>query len=81
MSEVVDVVISGAKKVASDVADFFTTPSGPFETIDRVVRDIRGTGRAAARTIGIAPGLKGQLFRQVGRIRPLEEVRRLVRRF
>jgi len=76
MSEVVNVVVSGARKVAEDVVTFVTTPMGPFEAVDRVVRDVRNTGRQLLTTVGLrVPSMGGQIVR----IRPLEELRRRLR--
>jgi len=87
MSAIVEVVISGAKTVASDVIAFATTPMGPFEATDRIVRDVRSTGRQVVESVGLSvPSFQGQLGRLNIRQRlmgqragPLQEVRRRLR--
>jgi len=72
----VETVISGAKKVAEDVVSFVTTPMGPFEAVDKIVKDVRYTARNVVEAVGLrVPTLQGQIIR----IRPLEELRRRLR--
>jgi len=72
----VETVISGAKKVAEDVVAFVTTPMGPFEAVDKIVKDVRYTARNVVEAVGLrVPTLQGQIIK----IRPLEELRRRLR--
>jgi len=76
MAQVVDTVISGAKKVAEDVITFATTPMGPFEAVDKIVRDVRTTARSVVESFGFrVPAARGQIIR----FKPLEELRRRIR--
>lgn len=69
---VVDVVISGAKEELRNVTDFISTPSGPFETVDKVVKTARRTARRAASSAGVPLPLKGQM-RLVDRVPKLRD--------
>lgn len=46
----VDVLIRGVKKEVNNIVSFFTTPKGPFETIDQLVKDARRTARELVET-------------------------------
>lgn len=61
--------------MAGDVISFATTPMGPFEAVDRIVTDVRTTGRQLVQSVGLrVPTLQGQVLRR----RPLEELRKRV---
>jgi len=60
MSRAIDTLIRGVKQEGTIVRSFATTPKGPFETIDRMVRTARSTVRGTARAAGV-PSLRGQL--------------------
>ncbi len=61
MSAVIDSLTSGARTIASDVVAFATSPMGPFEAIDRIVRDVRSTGRNVMSAVGVnVPSMSGQ---------------------
>lgn len=61
MGTVIDAALRGAKREVENVRAFLTTPMGPFEAIDKVVRDARSTGREIVETVGMRiPTLRGQ---------------------
>lgn len=49
----VDIVVRGAKQQVGNVIDFVTTPVGPFETVDKMVKNTRNTARSLLRQVGV----------------------------
>jgi len=72
---VIDVARKGVRSVANALVEFVTTPKGPFETVDEIVKTTRETARDVLKTVGL-PTLGGQRLLE---IRPVEELRRRVR--
>jgi 3-hydroxyacyl-CoA dehydrogenase len=57
---VADVIIRGVKREIDNVVSFLTSPMGPFEALDRIVRDARSTVREVLQTVGVkAPSVAG----------------------
>lgn len=60
MPAIIDVIMRGVQREAGNVMDFLTTPKGPFETVDAVVKDARLTAREALEQVGVSvPTLRG----------------------
>lgn len=57
---VVDVLAKGVRKEAQNLKSFVTTPSGPFQTVDKMVVDARRTVREVAESVGVRPRFMGQ---------------------
>jgi len=71
---VVDAVLRGAQREARIMADFATSPRGPFETVDMMVKTVRTTARDAARSVGFSP-LHGMHGMSLGsRVKPLMKI-------
>lgn len=66
---VIDAVMRGAQREASNVKDFVTTVKGPFETADAIVKDARLTVREVGESVGIRVPFYGQRLRIVDRLR------------
>jgi len=59
---VVNVLKRGVQSEVQNIKRFVTTPTGPFETLDAMIRDARAAMREAARAIGIRkPSFLGQV--------------------
>lgn len=55
---IVEIVKSGARNQANTLVSFLTTPVGPFETVDRMVKNARSTARQVFQQTGVrAPGV------------------------
>jgi len=75
MPGVVDVLIRGARREIQHVIDFATTPVGPFETVDKMVKTARQTVRDVASEVGVRIPFRGQVIP----IRPIERLRERIR--
>ena len=54
-------LMSGAKNQARILKGFATTPTGPFQTVDRMIASGRSTARRVIGSTGMK-GMKGQKF-------------------
>lgn len=53
MPQVIEILKRGVTRQAENVRTFMTTPTGPFETLDKVVRNSRSTAREVVASVGV----------------------------
>lgn len=63
MPAIVDIVTTGVRSQVENVRALLTTPVGPFETVDKMIRQTRTTGRQVIQTAGVRVPAAPRLLR------------------